>query len=97
VESENFESIHNHSAYAMIEHDKQHSPPGAALREHATMDNRTWLTRTGNPGLNDRTFAACRAPAHRRRGDDAAGHDQQVVPAAGGAAGRRAVAVVAVS
>ena len=21
------------------------------------MDNRTWLTRTGNPGLNDRTFA----------------------------------------
>lgn len=22
VESENFESIHNHSAYAMIEHDK---------------------------------------------------------------------------
>jgi GTP cyclohydrolase I len=29
VESENFESIHNHSAYAMIEHDKQPSPmPG---------------------------------------------------------------------
>lgn len=24
VESENFESIHNHSAYAMIEHDKEH-------------------------------------------------------------------------
>src|ERR1700693_3472258 len=24
VESENFESIHNHSAYAMIEHDKRH-------------------------------------------------------------------------
>jgi GTP cyclohydrolase I len=23
VESENFESIHNHSAYAMIEHDKE--------------------------------------------------------------------------
>jgi GTP cyclohydrolase I len=23
IESENFESIHNHSAYAMIEHDKQ--------------------------------------------------------------------------
>ena len=29
VESENFESIHNHSAYAMIEHDKQLAPmPG---------------------------------------------------------------------
>ncbi len=27
VESENFESIHNHSAYAMIEHDKRHAPP----------------------------------------------------------------------
>ena len=26
VESENFESIHNHSAYAMIEHDKRRSP-----------------------------------------------------------------------
>lgn len=26
VESENFESIHNHSAYAMIEHDKEESP-----------------------------------------------------------------------
>jgi len=23
VESENFESIHNHSAYALIEHDKR--------------------------------------------------------------------------
>jgi GTP cyclohydrolase I len=23
VEAENFESIHNHSAYAMIEHDKE--------------------------------------------------------------------------
>jgi GTP cyclohydrolase IB len=23
VESENFESIHNHSAYALIEHDKE--------------------------------------------------------------------------
>ncbi len=27
VESENFESIHNHSAYAMIEHDKQLDAP----------------------------------------------------------------------
>ena len=27
VESENFESIHNHSAYAMIEHDKRQPPP----------------------------------------------------------------------
>ena len=27
VESENFESIHNHSAYALIEHDKDKSPP----------------------------------------------------------------------
>jgi GTP cyclohydrolase I len=27
VESENFESIHNHSAYAMIEHDKQAPTP----------------------------------------------------------------------
>ena len=26
VESENFESIHNHSAYAMIEHDKERGP-----------------------------------------------------------------------
>jgi GTP cyclohydrolase I len=26
VESENFESIHNHSAYAMIEHDKRNAP-----------------------------------------------------------------------
>jgi GTP cyclohydrolase I len=26
VESENFESIHNHSAYAMIEHDKEQQP-----------------------------------------------------------------------
>ena len=26
VESENFESIHNHSAYAMIEHDKESAP-----------------------------------------------------------------------
>jgi GTP cyclohydrolase I len=25
VESENFESIHNHSAYALIEHDKRAS------------------------------------------------------------------------
>jgi GTP cyclohydrolase I len=25
VEAENFESIHNHSAYAMIEHDKESS------------------------------------------------------------------------
>ena len=29
VESENFESIHNHSAYALIEHDKARSLPGA--------------------------------------------------------------------
>ncbi|HEY6452761.1 MAG TPA: GTP cyclohydrolase, FolE2/MptA family, partial [Steroidobacteraceae bacterium] len=28
VESENFESIHNHSAYALIERDKDHSPDG---------------------------------------------------------------------
>ena len=27
VESENFESIHNHSAYAMIEHDKRQALP----------------------------------------------------------------------
>jgi GTP cyclohydrolase I len=27
VESENFESIHNHSAYALIEHDKLQEPP----------------------------------------------------------------------
>jgi GTP cyclohydrolase I len=27
VESENFESIHNHSAYAMIEHDKEAPVP----------------------------------------------------------------------
>jgi GTP cyclohydrolase I len=27
VESENFESIHNHSAYALIEHDKEKSSP----------------------------------------------------------------------
>ena len=26
VESENFESIHNHSAYAMLSHDKEASP-----------------------------------------------------------------------
>jgi len=26
VESENFESIHNHSAYALIERDKKRSP-----------------------------------------------------------------------
>jgi GTP cyclohydrolase I len=26
VEAENFESIHNHSAYAMIEHDKEGAP-----------------------------------------------------------------------
>jgi GTP cyclohydrolase I len=26
VESENFESIHNHSAYALIEHDKDVQP-----------------------------------------------------------------------
>jgi GTP cyclohydrolase I len=26
VESENFESIHNHSAYALIEHDKEKQP-----------------------------------------------------------------------
>ena len=25
VESENFESIHNHSAYALVEHDKDHA------------------------------------------------------------------------
>ena len=38
VESENFESIHNHSAYALIEHDKRdsastqrHSPPASAV------------------------------------------------------------------
>ncbi len=29
VESENFESIHNHSAYALIERDKQQDPPPA--------------------------------------------------------------------
>ncbi|MBL8486221.1 MAG: GTP cyclohydrolase I FolE2 [Rhodocyclaceae bacterium] len=29
VESENFESIHNHSAYALIERDKRTDPPGA--------------------------------------------------------------------
>jgi GTP cyclohydrolase I len=29
VESENFESIHNHSAYAMIERDKERDPPAA--------------------------------------------------------------------
>jgi len=29
VESENFESIHNHNAYAMIERDKDREPPGA--------------------------------------------------------------------
>jgi GTP cyclohydrolase I len=29
VESENFESIHNHSAYAMIEHDKRQAPTPA--------------------------------------------------------------------
>jgi GTP cyclohydrolase I len=29
VESENFESIHNHSAYAMIEHDKRATPTPA--------------------------------------------------------------------
>jgi GTP cyclohydrolase I len=28
VESENFESIHNHSAYAMIEQDKDADPEG---------------------------------------------------------------------
>jgi GTP cyclohydrolase I len=28
VESENFESIHNHSAYALIERDKDLDPPG---------------------------------------------------------------------
>ena len=28
VESENFESIHNHSAYAMVEKDKREGPPG---------------------------------------------------------------------
>jgi len=28
VESENFESIHNHSAYAMIERDKDIEPEG---------------------------------------------------------------------
>jgi len=27
VESENFESIHNHSAYALIERDKRRDPP----------------------------------------------------------------------
>jgi GTP cyclohydrolase I len=27
VESENFESIHNHSAYALIERDKLQDPP----------------------------------------------------------------------
>jgi len=26
VESENFESIHNHSAYALIENDKKQAP-----------------------------------------------------------------------
>jgi GTP cyclohydrolase I len=30
VESENFESIHNHSAYALIERDKDKDPPAAA-------------------------------------------------------------------
>jgi GTP cyclohydrolase I len=29
VESENFESIHNHSAYALIERDKRTVPPAA--------------------------------------------------------------------
>jgi GTP cyclohydrolase IB len=29
VEAENFESIHNHSAYAMIEHDKESAPTNA--------------------------------------------------------------------
>ena len=29
VESENFESIHNHSAYALIEHDKEAQTPAA--------------------------------------------------------------------
>ncbi|MDS4019081.1 MAG: GTP cyclohydrolase FolE2 [Candidatus Competibacter sp.] len=32
VESENFESIHNHSAYAMIEHDKMAAETAAARR-----------------------------------------------------------------
>ena len=30
VESENFESIHNHSAYALIENDKKHPRPHSA-------------------------------------------------------------------
>ncbi len=33
VESENFESIHNHSAYAMVRRDKDTQPVGAALGE----------------------------------------------------------------
>lgn len=33
VESENFESIHNHSAYAMIEHDKEAESKGASPTE----------------------------------------------------------------
>ncbi len=46
VESENFESIHNHSAYAMIEHDKEARAIalGAALRalqpsDHAAQEH----------------------------------------------------------
>jgi len=39
VESENFESIHNHSAYAMIEHDKD-GPGAAALPSEAQSPRR---------------------------------------------------------
>jgi GTP cyclohydrolase I len=35
VESENFESIHNHSAYALIERDKDRNPDTAAAHSDA--------------------------------------------------------------
>ncbi len=35
IEAENFESIHNHSAYARIERDKDESPPDCATAGRA--------------------------------------------------------------
>jgi GTP cyclohydrolase I len=37
VESENFESIHNHSAYALIERDKDRGPEGASAENRAAL------------------------------------------------------------
>jgi len=57
------------------------------------MANPLTTIRSGNPGLNDKTFAGLPRPGRARERQSVQGH-QQVLPAADRAAGRSAVALV---